>query len=388
MNMKKCVIIPDSFKGTMSSLEICKIIENSIKIIYPQCETVAIPIADGGEGTADCFIHAIKADKITVEAAGPYYQPLNCFYARYDNFAVIEMAQTAGLPLVEDNKNPALTTTYGTGQMIRHAVENGCHNIIIGLGGSCTNDAGTGAAAALGVKFYNSEGNTFIPSGNTLSQIKKIDVTEAQSLLRECSITAMCDIDNPMYGEYGAAYIFGPQKGAAEAMVKELDENLRALSQVIISELGIDVSEMPGAGAAGAMGAGIAAFLNGKLKSGINTILDLINFDDIISDADLILTGEGKIDGQSLRGKAVIGIAERAAKKGISVIAIVGDIGENAEKAYKMGVSSIFSINRVAVPFEESRLRCREDLAATVEALMRFSKIFNSQTKLNNSGRN
>jgi len=186
----------------------------------------------------------------------------------------------------------------------------------------------------------------------------------------------MCDIDNPMHGKNGAAYVFGPQKGADDAMVKELDNNLKSLAQTIIKELGIDVSNMPGAGAAGAMGAGITAFLNGSLKSGIQTILDLIHFDDIITGTDLIFTGEGKIDSQSLRGKAVIGIAERASKKGVPVIAIVGAVGEDAEKAYDMGVSSIFSINRAAIAFEESRHLCRENLAATIESLMRFSKIY------------
>jgi glycerate kinase len=376
INMKKCVIIPDSFKGTMSSIEICKIIKENIKKFYQDCEVITIPIADGGEGTIDCFLHAIQADKITVKVPGPYNEPIECYYARQNSTAIIEMAQSAGLPLVEFRKNPAVTTTYGTGLMIKHAIESGCTEIIIGLGGSCTNDAGTGAAAALGVKFYDEDGNLFIPTGDTLCRISKINVSEARDFLNGCSFTAMCDIDNPMHGKNGAAYVFGPQKGADDTMVKELDENLKILAKTIIKELGIDVSNIPGAGAAGAMGAGIVAFLNGSLKSGIQTILDLIHFDDIITGTDLIFTGEGKIDSQSLRGKAVIGIAERASKKGIPVIAIVGAIGEDAEKAYNMGVSSIFSINRAAIAFEESRYQSRENLAATIESLMRFSKIY------------
>lgn len=374
--MKKCVIIPDSFKGTMSSIEICEIIKDKVRMFYPDCEIITIPIADGGEGTADCFIHAVTADKITIEVTGPYNEALTCYYARHNNTAIIEMAQSSGLPLVEYKKNPAVTTTYGTGLMIKHAVENGCTDIIIGLGGSCTNDAGTGAAAALGVKFYDKDDNLFIPTGGTLSKISKINVTEARNFLSGCSITAMCDIDNPMYGKYGAAYVFGPQKGADEAMVIELDKNLKILSQTIIKDLGIDVSEIPGAGAAGAMGAGIVAFFNGNLKSGIKTILNLIRFDEIIDSADLIFTGEGRIDSQSLRGKAVIGIAEHAALKGVPVIAVVGAIGEGAEKAYDMGVSSIFSINRAAIAFEESRHLSKENLAATIESIMRFSKIY------------
>jgi len=373
--MKKCIIIPDSFKGTMSSLEVCKIISDKTKEFYPECETITIPIADGGEGTVDCFIHALHAQKVEVEVTGPYMEPLRCYYARHNNTAIIEMAQSAGLPLVEGRKSPALTTTYGTGLMIKHAIENGCTDIVIGLGGSCTNDAGVGAACAIGVEFYDSNGNAFLPTGNSLSKIKKINKSNAEKLLDNCTVTAMCDIDNPMFGTTGAAYIFGPQKGADKSMVIELDANLRALSQTIIENLGIDVSNIPGSGSAGAMGAGVVAFFNGNLKSGIHTILDLINFDEMIINTDLIITGEGKIDGQSLRGKVVIGVAERASKKNIPVIAVVGAIGEDAEKAYHMGVSSIFSINRGAIDFEVSKYHSKENLAATIESLMRFRKI-------------
>jgi glycerate kinase len=373
--MKKCIIIPDSFKGTMSSLEVCKIIGDKTKEFYPDCETVTIPIADGGEGTVDCFIHALHAQKVEVDVTGPYMEPLRCYYARHKNTAIIEMAQSAGLPLVEGRKSPALTTTYGTGLMIKHAIENGCTDIVIGLGGSCTNDAGVGAASAIGVEFYDSDGNAFLPTGNSLSKIKKINKSKAEKLLVNCTVTAMCDIDNPMYGTMGAAYIFGPQKGADESMVIELDDNLRVLSQTIIENLGIDVSHIPGSGSAGAMGAGVVAFFNGTLKSGIHTILDLINFDEMIINTDLIITGEGKIDGQSLRGKVVIGVAERASNKNIPVIAVVGAIGEDAEKAYQMGVSSIFSINRGAIDFEVSKYHSKENLAATIESILRFRKI-------------
>lgn len=373
--MKKCVIIPDSFKGTMSSIEICDIISSKVKEFYPTCETITVPVADGGEGTVDCFIHALHAQKIPVQATGPYHEPLECYYARHNHTAIIEMAQAAGLPLVEDRKNPALTTTYGVGLIIKKAIEDGCTDIIIGLGGSCTNDAGVGAACALGVEFFDEEGNDFLPCGETLSKIKRIDITQAKKFLQNCTITAMCDIDNPMYGSSGAAYIFGPQKGADDNMVKELDHNLYELSQTIYHNLGIDVSAIPGAGAAGAMGAGIVAFLGGRLKSGINTVLDLIQFDEMLEKTDLVLTGEGRIDGQSLRGKVVIGIAQRAKKKNIPVVAIVGAIGEEAEKSYDMGVSSIFSINRSAIDYEISRHHSKENLAATIESLMRFRKI-------------
>jgi glycerate kinase len=285
------------------------------------------------------------------------------------------MAQTAGLPQVEGRKNPALTTTYGTGLVIKQAIEDGCTDIIIGLGGSCTNDAGVGAACAIGVQFYDDEENAFLPTGGTLSKIKRIDTTNAKELLKGCNITAMCDIDNPMYGTSGAAYIFAPQKGADDAMVIDLDDNLRSLSQKIIDNIGIDVSELPGAGAAGAMGAGVVAFFGGILKSGINTVLDLVGFEEQLENTDLVFTGEGKIDSQSLRGKVVIGIAERAKKKNVPVIAVVGAIGAEAEKAYDMGVSAIFSINRAAIDFEISRFQSKENLAATIDSLLRFQRI-------------
>lgn len=373
--MKKCIIIPDSFKGTMSSIEICEIIRSKVMEHYPDCEAITIPIADGGEGTVDCFLHALHAKKIPVTTTGPYHEPLQGYYARHDNTAIIEMAQASGLPLVEGKENPAITTTYGTGLTIKKAIEDGCTELIIGLGGSCTNDAGVGAACAIGTRFYDKDDNEFLPTGSTLSKIKRIDTTDAKKLLEGCNITAMCDIDNPMYGTSGAAYIFAPQKGANKDMVIELENNLQALSQTITESLGLNVSTLPGSGAAGGMGAGIVAFFSGSLKSGIHTILDLIHFDEMLEDTDLVFTGEGKIDGQSLRGKVVIGIAERAQKRKVPVIAVVGAIGEDAEQAYPMGVSSIFSINRAAIDFEKSRYQSKENLSATIDSLMRFRKI-------------
>jgi glycerate kinase len=373
--MKHCVVIPDSFKGSMDSLEICSIIKEKILEYEPACKVSCIPVADGGEGTADCFLHALSAQKVTLSSTGPFGEPIECYYARFQNTAVIELAQCAGLPLAEGRLNPGKATTYGVGTMIRHAVEHGCTEIVIGLGGSATNDGGVGMAAALGTIFYDQNQTPFLPTGDTLAQITKIDCNECQKLLSGCQITAMCDIDNPMYGEQGAAAVFAPQKGADASMVHLLDENLRALDQSIQRNLHKQVADLPGAGAAGAAGAGVVAFLNGNLKSGIQTVLDLVNFESICQDADLILTGEGKIDGQSLRGKVVIGVSERAKKLHIPVIAIVGDIGEDAEGAYEHGVSAIISINRVAVPFSQARQRSKTDLRDTVDTLMKIFKI-------------
>ena len=334
-----------------------------------------MPVADGGEGTVDCFLYALNCEKVPVSSTGPYGEPVEVYYGKVNaTTAVMEMAMCAGLPQVKDNKNPELTTTYGVGTMMRHAVENGCKEIVIGLGGSCTNDGGTGLAAALGVKFYDAAGKEFVPNGKTMGDVAKIDKSEADKLLAGVKISVMCDIDNPMYGPMGAAYVFAPQKGADEEMVKRLDGNLVKLSEAIKNSLGIDVSTLPGSGAAGAAGAGIAAFLGGSLKSGIQTVLDLIGFDDMLDGTDLVFTGEGRIDSQSLGGKVISGIAGRAKKKDVPVIAVVGSIGDGAEGAYDLGVASIFSINQKAEAFETAQYKSKENLTAAMDNIIRFCK--------------
>ena len=239
--MKKCIIIPDSFKGTMSALEFCQIAEKTVKRHMPGCEVLTIPVADGGEGTVDCFVCALGAEKIERSVCGPWQENVSAAYCVKDGTAFIEMAQAAGLPMVGEHKNPAKTTTFGVGSLIRDAVEQGCKNIVIGLGGSCTNDAGAGAAAALGTKFYNEKGESFVPTGDTLEQIVSYDTAETERLLSGCTVTAMCDIDNPMYGAQGAAAIFAPQKGADEEMVALLDRNLVHLGNLMQQKTGADI---------------------------------------------------------------------------------------------------------------------------------------------------
>lgn len=371
--MKKVILAPDSFKGTMSALRICDIMEEEIKKFFPDAEIKKVPVADGGEGTVDSLIKAAGGEKVHVKVKGPYFETVDCFYGVLSDgeTAVIEMAAAAGLPLVENRKDPSLATTYGVGELIRHAVSKGCKSLIIGLGGSCTNDGGAGMAAAVGVKFINHAGKEFIPTGATLNQIEKIDMSEIMDL-SGIKITAMCDVNNPLCGINGAAKVFGPQKGAGEEMTELLDENLRYFAGVIKSQLGKDVADIPGAGAAGGMGAGVVAFLGAGLKRGIDVILDTVSFDSMLDGADLVFTGEGKIDSQSLRGKVVHGIAVRAKKYGVPVIAVVGDIGDGAEEIYSCGVTAIISINRVAVPFEIARLRSEKDLAMTMNTIMRL----------------
>jgi glycerate kinase len=373
--MKKCIVIPDSFKGSLTSIEICEICSEVIRRFYPGCEVITVPVADGGEGTVESFAGALPGcEKVDIDTTGPWGEPIRATYGRFGDTAIIEMASAAGYTLAGDRKDPGRTTTYGVGTMIRHAVEAGARNIILGLGGSATNDGGCGCAAALGVRFRDAEGNLFIPVGETLDRIATIDMTECRDLLRGVSVTAMCDIDNPMYGEEGAAYVFAPQKGADPVRVKELDRQLRCLDDAIRKNLGKQVADLPGAGAAGGFGAGCAAFLDGELKPGIETVLDTVGFDAMLDGTDMVFTGEGRIDGQSLRGKVVIGIARRAKRKGIPVTAVVGDVRDDAYTAYGEGVTAIFSINRLAIPFSEARTRSRQDLFHTFEDIMRYTK--------------
>ena len=375
--MKKIILMPDSFKGTMSSSEICALMKEQILRHFPDCQVDSIPVADGGEGTVECFIEAMMGERHTLTVKGPFMEEIEGFYATVDGgrTAIIEMAAAASLPMVAGREDPRRTTTYGVGELIRDAVARGCKKIVVGLGGSCTNDMGVGAAAGAGALFYDADGKSFIPTGATLSRIAKIDVAPLKAMLGDVEIVAMCDIDNPLYGESGAAYVFSPQKGAKPDTVKLLDDNLKACAATVKSELGVDVADLPGAGAAGGMGAGMVAFFGAALKPGIDTVLDTVDFERIAADADMIITGEGRIDSQSLRGKVVIGIAQRAKTVNVPVVAVVGDIGDNMEPAYDMGVTAIYSINRVAVPFSVAKHRSKSDLALTVDTLMRTLKI-------------
>ncbi len=374
--MKKIVLIPDSFKGTLSSKQICEIVSADITQQFPNCEIVSIPVADGGEGSVDCFLSALGGEKITAMVSGPHLEKMESYfgYLPESSTAVIEMASCAGLPLVENQKDPLGTTTYGVGELLLEAASHGVTIIILGLGGSCTTDGGCGAAAACGIKFYDEAGNSFIPTGETLSQIEHIDTSSLDPAIKTVDIVAMCDIENPMYGPEGAAYIFAPQKGATENEVKLLDEGLIHLANVIKQDLRADVATIPGAGAAGAMGAGMVAFFGAQLQMGIETVLDTVHFSEIIKDADLVITGEGKLDSQSLRGKVVIGVAKRAQDAGIPVISLVGGVESDISDAYKKGVTAIFPINRLPEDFSISKENSAENLAATAQDVLRLVK--------------
>lgn len=374
MKPGKIVLIPDSFKGTLSSVEVCRVLRGCVERRLPGCEVRAIPVADGGEGSVDAFLAALGGEKVHARVAGPFFEPVESFYGLTDGgkTAIVEMAACAGLPLAGERRDPALTTTYGVGELIALAVEGGARKIILGLGGSATNDAGCGAAAALGVRFFDRTETPFVPTGGTLGEVERIDVSAARERLRGVEITAMCDIDNPMYGENGAAYVFAPQKGAGPEQVRALDAGLRRLAGVMRRELGMDFAELPGAGAAGAMGAGVTAFLGASLQSGIESVLNAVDFDSAAADADLIFTGEGRLDSQSMRGKVVIGVARRAKRLGKRVIAIVGGAEGELEAAYAEGVTAVFTTNRLPEPLSRSAPRAAENLAFTMDNILRL----------------
>lgn len=375
--MQNFILVPDSFKGTLSAIEVCNIMKSSIKNLYKDANIISVPVADGGEGTVDAFLYVLGGEKKSIWVSDAFNeQKILAHYAMLkDNIAVIEMATCAGLPLVKNRLEPDKTTTFGVGELIIDAVNSGAKKIILGLGGSATNDGGCGMAAALGVKFKDEQDQEFIPTGGTLSQIYKIDMNNIYSKIKDVEFVSMCDVDNPLCGKLGASAVFAPQKGADEDMVKSLDEGLAHLAKIIKRDLHIEVKDIKGAGAAGGLGAGSIAFLQSKLTKGIDVILDTINFDELVSKADIVFTGEGKFDSQSLHGKVVMGVANRSQKYKTPVIVVTGAIGENIQEAYNKGITAIFSINKEPMEFSKSALKSKENMILTMENILRLLKI-------------
>ncbi len=375
--MKKFIIVPDSFKGTLSSKRICEIIKERISVHYSGAEAIVVPVADGGEGSVDCFLSAVDGELVQCSAVNPYFEEMESFYGLINSgkTAVIEMASCAGLPLVEDRKNPMLATTYGVGLLIKDALKKDVKEIVLGLGGSATNDFGSGAAAALGVRFFNRKGELFVPTGGTLSEVERIDASVVKTLFKDVRLTVMCDVKNPVYGINGAAYVYAPQKGASEKDVEILDEGLKHICEIVKRDLGKDVSTLVGGGAAGAMAGGMYAFFDGEIRMGIEVVLDTVGFDGLLENADVVFTGEGKLDNQSLQGKVVAGVAKRAKAKNVPVIAVVGGVDGDISKVYEMGVNSVFTINRLPEDFSVSRYKSEENLRETVDNIMRILKV-------------
>lgn len=376
MNLNQVVLVPDSFKGSLSSQEVCRIMAEQITRQFPQCRVISLPVADGGEGSVDCFLSG-GGEKRSLAVQGPFGEQVEAFYGLIDNgrTAVIEMASCAGLPLANGCLDPLRATTYGVGQLMLDAATRGCEKLILCLGGSCTNDMGAGAAAACGVRFMNATGNTFVPTGGSLKDVVSIDMSGLAPALKNIEIVAMCDVDSPLYGLSGAAYVFAPQKGADANAVRLLDNGLRHLGAKVKECLDIAVDVLPGGGAAGGMGAGVYAFFGAKLQMGIEVVLHQFRFDELLNGTHIVLTGEGRLDTQSLRGKVVAGVAHHAKAHNVPVIAVVGDIGDDIDRIYDEGVSAVFSINREAKPFEQVCFRSAVDLRLAMENVLRLIQI-------------
>lgn len=368
--MKKIVIAPDSFKGTMSSVEVAGIIKKAAIDAFPQAEILTLPIADGGEGSLDAFKAFKGGRSVVCDIHDPFMRGIKGEYLITDNgTAVIETAAAVGLSLAGDEKDPMKTTTYGVGELIRSALDNSVREIILALGGSSTNDGGIGMAAALGVKCYDTGGKEYLPLGGTLKDLKRLDFSCIDKRIKEVRFTAMCDVEATITGKNGATYVFSEQKGAKKTDMPVLEEGLINLTKKILEVTGEDYSLLAGGGAAGGMGMGAKAFLNAGLKKGIDTVLELANFENLIDGADLVITGEGKLDRQSLMGKVIYGISQRTIKKGVRLYVVCG-LNELEESDLKSrGIDKVFSTNPKKLPFDEIKHRAKEDLEKTARSI-------------------
>lgn len=354
----KIVVAPDSFKGSLTAVEVSDAIEQGIREIFPEAEIVKIPMADGGDGTVQCLVNATGGEILREKVKGPLGGEVLASYGILGDkkTAVIEMAEASGLTLVPENqRNPLITTTYGTGQLIKAALDQGCRKMIIGIGGSATNDGGAGMLQALGVKLLNQEGKEVGFGGGELKKIFRIDTKYLDNRLSETKVLIASDVSNPLCGPQGASRIYGPQKGATPEIIEELDKSLSYFAELIKRDLNKDVKDIPGAGAAGGLGASLMAFLDAELRPGIEIIIEIVKLEQAIKDADLVITGEGKIDGQTIYGKAPIGVAKIAKKYNIPVIAVAAIIGDDADIVYQYGINTLLKISEPPMSLAEPK---------------------------------
>ena len=373
----KFLFASDSFKGTLSSEQIIHILTDASNEIFPGCETLGVPIADGGEGTADAVIAVTKGEKLAVKVHGPLMEETMATYGVFGNdSAIIEMAAASGLPMVPVSKrNPLHTSTYGTGELIKAALDLGYRRLSIAIGGSATNDGGMGAMRALGVKFFDASGKELSGVGADLIKVVDIDVSGLHPAIAEAEITVMCDVNNPLTGPSGATYTFGKQKGGTPEILDELEKGMKHYASVLLDKFGVNVDQIAGSGAAGGLGAALCVFLNATMKSGIETVLDLIDFNQLLEGVDVVVTGEGRIDWQSAFGKVPSGVGMRCKKKGIPAVAIVGGMGNGAEKIYEFGIDSIVTTINGAMPIEEALERAEELYENAARRLFRLIKV-------------
>ena len=381
--MKKVVLAIDSFKGSLSSLQVADAAEAGILSAFPTCEVVKIPMADGGEGTMEALVHATNGKTVVIDTFDPLMRPMKAAYGILgDNVtAVVELAAASGLPLLrDDERDPMKTTTFGTGLLIAHALKQGCRNFLIGIGGSATNDGGTGLLTALGFRFFDANNNEIEPIGGKLINIKRIDASGVMPEARGSVFRVACDVTNPLCGINGAAYVYAGQKGASAQTIKVLDEGLAHYASVIEEIIKSGVASFPGAGAAGGTGAGLMAMLNATLLPGVGLVLDTLGFDQLIEGCDLVITGEGCIDRQTAMGKVPAGVAEAVGKKGIPVVAIAGAVKDRDELA-QAGFGACFSILPRTLTLNEAMRpeTAKENVTQFVAQLCRVIQLFKSE---------
>ncbi len=373
----KIVIAPDSFKGSLSASEICEIVEKASQQVMPECEVVKVPVADGGEGTVESIIATLGGEMKMCQVCGPMGKQVEAQYGIFNhNQAVIEMAAASGLPLVsEDDKNIFKANTRGTAQLVLDAIKHGCHTIYMGLGGSATNDGGMGFAAEIGVRFLDEEKNELEPIPLNMKKIASIDVSSVDQAIKDIKIIIMSDVKNPLLGPNGATYVYGKQKGATSADQVILEENMQHYIQIVEKTLKCDVATQEGAGAAGGFGAGLLAFTNATISSGVEAVLDILKFEDKLQGAQLVVTGEGRMDYQSAYGKVAYGVAHKAKKYGIPCVAIVGGMGERAEEMFEYGIDSIMTTVNGIMTIEDAIQNAPELCYSAAIRLFKFIQI-------------
>jgi len=374
----KIVIAPDSFKESLSALEAAESIEKGFKRVIPNAEYVKVPMADGGEGTVQSLVDATRGEIISKTVTGPLGDPVDAFFGILGNkrTAVIEMAAASGLHLVPaEKRNPLVTTTKGTGELIAAALDHGVNHIIIGIGGSATNDGGAGMAKALGARLLDKNGMEIGEGGGALYHLASINLSEFDPRLATIKIEVACDVDNPLTGEKGASAIFGPQKGATLEMIAELDKNLGHFAAVVERDLGKKINDVPGAGAAGGLGGGLLAFLPSELKRGVEIVIEATGLAHIVKDADLVITGEGKIDGQTIFGKTPIGVAKTAKKYGVPVVGIAGNVSKDSYVVHEYGIDAIFSIVPGVILLEDAFKHAEEYVETTASNIAAVFKM-------------
>lgn len=370
----KIAIAPDSFKECLTADEVAGAIEEGVRRALPDCVTVCVPMADGGEGTVDALIAATNGRIVELTGTGPMGTPVATRYGLLGDgeSAVIEMAAVSGLPLVRtEERDPRIATTYGTGELLCDALNRGASRIIIGLGGSATNDGGAGAAQALGVSLRDAAGRELPWGGAALARLATIDLSRRHPRLNQCVLEAACDVDNPLCGPTGASRVYGPQKGAGPKVVEELDAALRHFGDIIEAQLGVPVLDVPGAGAAGGLGAGLVAFAGGVLRPGVDIVADACKLTSRIAGAELVITGEGRIDAQTPHGKTPAGVAKAARQLGIPVVAIAGSLGPGYDAVHDCGIREVISIQSGTMSLAEAMARAPELLAAAAERVAR-----------------